>query len=285
MIIANKVFGVVYCKLNETKDQNIILITISFLIHINLKLRICELQMFTEELKQINQSKDTFLSLISHEMRTPLTIILPSLSTLSDLVQEFESEEDKEMFNYILDGMIVSSNRLHKIVEEIIMYISLSSHSMPSEVIEVAPTYICQEYFDHKREKIESEGIEYTTSYVEDVTEYDLDLNLFNKGLDIILSNAIKFKGNNPFIKVTTTCGENYYEVEIADNGIGMTEEEVDKVFQSFEMVEDIEHHQEGLGINLSIAQLIFETYHKGKLEVISKKGEGTQVKIKIFKN
>jgi signal transduction histidine kinase len=284
IFISNKVFGVFYFQNLVISEEELIMITLLFLKHISLKLTMSELQFITEELKNLNRSKDTFISLISHELRTPISVIMPSIEYLSEQINELDFGEEKKTINEFLEGLKENVNRLYMIIEDIILYSSIVSGQKIAEKISNKPFMILKNLFNEQKDMIIAKGIKYDfkiSSQKFDKRKIELDIALIKKGINIIIMNAVKFRKDiDPFIKINIYLLKDYLVIEIRDNGIGMTESDQKKLFNKFEIFENINHHHKGLGLNLSLAKLIFEKCHEGKLDIKSQNNIGTTAKI-----
>ncbi|HOK40353.1 MAG TPA: ATP-binding protein [bacterium] len=282
LIIDNKLFGIFYLKFFENTELDL-LSPIVFLIvkHIALKIKIIEYQTLNKELEKFNKTKSNFLILINHELRTPLTGLITSIDLLKDLINTIS---EKEMFIDILKILEVSSQQLYNIVENNLFFIKLLTNKVIAKPIELNPNDLITDILKKKENEIKNKKIELIISFTEYKNKYEIDKDNFQKAIEIIINNAIKFStSKNPKIIIKTIEENNNCILTIEDNGIGMTKEELNRLFSKFEVLEDMAHHQCGLGINLCIAKLIIENLHNGKLEINSKKNIGTIVKIILY--
>ena len=126
--------------------------------------------------------------------------------------------------------------------------------------------------------KIEEKNLELDL----DILDYKLILNedSIEQVWINILDNAIKFSEDGKTIKITSKIVNNYYEVRIKDEGIGILEEDLPFVWEKFYKA-DKSHSQEGNGLGLSLVKRIIEL-HKGTIEIKSKVNKGTEVIVKL---
>ena len=128
----------------------------------------------------------------------------------------------------------------------------------------------------------ERKRITFKLNSVEDEIIVYLDKDKIEKIITNILSNAFKFTANGGRIEVTIDKDENYVNIIISDTGIGIPKEKIAKIFDRFYQVDGSHtREQEGTGIGLSLTKELVEL-HKGKIEVESEEGKGTNVKVSI---
>lgn len=115
----------------------------------------------------------------------------------------------------------------------------------------------------------------------ENPIDFTADSGKLEQTLHNLISNAIKFSPQDSPIKLTCQVIENQIQISVADKGIGMTQEQVKKVFDKFYRVDASNTAEQGLGLGMSIVKNIVET-HQGEVRVESEPGEGTTVSFSI---
>jgi signal transduction histidine kinase/ligand-binding sensor domain-containing protein/DNA-binding response OmpR family regulator len=237
-----------------------------------------------EKLEELNQSKLQFFSNVSHEFRTPLTLILGPIERLANsrLDGGLKKQVDfvhknalrlLRLVNLLLDLQKVEKNEMHlrtrlgdiiPFTREITMSFEELSHQKKIELSFVSEIKKLEIWFDSDK----------------------LDKVLFN-----LLSNAIKFTQKGGKIKVELTTSHNdafapplhsFVNITVTDTGIGMKEEHLFKIFERFYQIEENESEMQlGTGIGLHLSKFLIEL-HKGKITVSSKEGEGTRFDVLI---
>jgi signal transduction histidine kinase len=237
-----------------------------------------ELEATYEELKSVDKLKDSFLTLITHELNTPLTIIKSYSEALtSGVIEPTDTEATKEFYVAIQDN----ANLLINIVKSIISLTKLQNNQVQFK-FDYYNIYdlvnICLDDFETPL-KEKNIIVEQISTVSKDIL---CDESFIRKVIMIILDNAIKFSENDQKIKVNFSEDEKGVSVSIQDFGIGIEPEIKKNIFNKFSQAESIMHHSEGLGISLAIAKLIVEKGHKGKISVESELKKGSTFKVFI---
>lgn len=284
IFLNKKIYGAFYIKKNKFENEEDFLIARLFLKELNLKIEMSELQVYTEELKKINRSKSDFLTLVTHELKTPLTIVLPSVDMLTDMIKDKLEENEKDFVDQVIDGLKNGVYRLNTIVEDILLYLSLSTEKIDYAKQISNPDLVVNDIILSKSNLFEEEKINLTLNLSNDNNNMILYYELFVKGIEIILDNSIKFTkhSSDPNIYIDSYYTNDDYILVIKDTGIGIEESYLKKLFNPLEILQDIDNHHKGIGLNLNIAKMIFEIYHNGKLSIESEKKQGTTVTITI---
>ena len=219
--------------------------------------------------KDAEKKKDEFISIASHELKTPLTSVKGYLQLLErnflkgDL-SRFESQLQKAQ-NQIekLNGLVADLLDISKI-ESGEMKFNMQLFSIEQLVTNAIETI--QQI--HPSVKIVRKGNTMNPIYGD---EMRLEQVLTN-----FLTNAIKYAPDSTEVIVTTKMNEEKLYISVRDFGIGMPEEHLKKVFRKFYRVEETSLRFQGLGIGLYISRQIVER-HGGKIGVLSKEGEGSE--------
>lgn len=231
-----------------------------------------------EALEKAMDMKDEFLSLISHEFRTPLNVINTAIQALNYLCGSELSDRSKRYINTIkqntfrqlrlvnnlLDITRANAGRI-KIHKKNIDIVFLTN-----SIVESVHTYSCQK------------GIRITfTSFVEKKV-IAIDDEKYERILLNLLSNAIKFTPAGKSITVKLCDGKNNIRIEVKDNGIGIPKDKVDVIFERFGQVDSsLSRQAEGSGIGLSLVKKFIDALG-GSISVKSKVGQGSTFTIMI---
>jgi len=226
-------------------------------------------------LKQVDHLKQNFISLMSHDLKTPVAKIagiadllrmkLPADSEQSQLVENI-SESTKELnsfINSILDLTKIESQNLtlkkeskdiNKIIEATIEKLSFEANNKNIELeAELSPLYPIQ-----------------------------IDVVLMNRVISNLIENAIKYSGREKKVWIKTWDDPQWVYIEIKDNGPGIKEEELNHIFDKFYRVKnDSTHSIKGSGLGLYLVKYFIEL-HNGVITATSQLGEGTSFIIKL---
>jgi signal transduction histidine kinase/AraC-like DNA-binding protein/CheY-like chemotaxis protein len=228
-----------------------------------------ELEKLVKQVKEATDAKFDFFTNISHELRTPLTLIIgPLEDTLTSSRLHFSLKNNLELVQRNSFRLLKLINQLmdFRKIEEGKMEINASTQVLGDFVFE-----ICNEFKDLARKKHISLNInDKTTGLIIDFDQSMIDKVLFN-----LLSNAFKFTEENGTINITIDQDKEQENaiIEIEDNGIGMSAEDVEHAFDVFYQGHSSTFKGTGLGLALSKELIIA---HNGNIIINSKKGNGT---------
>lgn len=228
----------------------------------------------TELAKKASQAKSEFLSKMSHEIRTPLNAII-GMSKIA------EDSNDIDKINHCMSIINSSSSHLLNIINDIL---DMSKIEAGKFVLDHSPfnlqtllTNAC----NLLRDKAEEKNQIINTIYDDNIhVHYIGDEMRLSQVLINILSNAVKFTPEEGEItlsveEISETDAHSRIVFEVKDTGIGMSEEQIKKLFVSFEQADaGISRKYGGTGLGLAISKSIVE-HMNGKINVVSKQGEG----------
>jgi len=222
-----------------------------------------------EKMHEVDEMKSRFFANISHEFRTPLTLILGISKKILDKTKEQVFKDDIGIIKR-------NANRLHGLVNQLLDLSKLESGKMKLEASEqnIIPllkglVLSFTSFAERKRIKIKFNSDE------EEIVAY-LDKDKVEKIVINLLSNAFKFTPQGGRIDFGVKKFDKKFEITISDTGIGINPERIDKIFDRFYQV-DSSHtrEQEGTGLGLALTKELVEL-HKGKIRVESSEGKGS---------
>lgn len=217
----------------------------------------------SEELQQANESKLRFFTNISHEFRTPLTIILGHIETLEHQSKNAVNAIRKNALRLL--QLIDQTIDLRKMDQEK-LNISCSKFDLVNFVYEI--TQSIEVVAQQKNVKILYNNQTPPISVC-------LDIDMMEKILYNLLSNAIKFSLPNQTIKVEIETLHNQVKICITDQGVGISEDDLVHIFDRFYRVEKGNQSISGYGIGLALVKGLVET-QKGRIDVKSELNKGT---------
>lgn len=231
--------------------------------------------------KKISQMKTDFVNNMTHEFKTPIaTISLAADSILSPNIFN-DQNKVKKFINIIKE----ENARLLDQVEKVLQIAKLDKRKIHLKISEVDIHDILDKTIDHLELKLNQKGGQIVKKYraenpfvMGDETHL---MNIFNNLID----NAIKYSVDNTKIEIETNNVRNGLEIIVKDNGIGLTKEEINHIFDKFYRVSTGNiHNIKGFGLGLAYVKAFVEA-HKGKIHVKSIKGQGSEFKIYLPKN
>ena len=233
------------------------------------------IQDITEHVKLDNMRKE-FVADVSHELKTPITSIMGYADTL------LEGDYDDETRTKFLIVISTEARRMAKLVTDLLTLSRYDNKKITSEITSFDLgdlTKKCLEKFKFEIEKKEQSVECFVTASVPPVyaDKYGIERVVLN-----ILSNAIKYTPEHGTIKVYVGFVYNDAYIKVIDNGIGIPEEDLDRIFERFYRVDKARSRElGGTGLGLSIAKEILDQ-NKGSIDIKSEVGKGTEVVIRI---
>ena len=235
-----------------------------------------------ERIRELDAIKSRFFANISHEFRTPLSLILGPVNQAMESIPASEAVDDAEevpVKGRHLKVIRRNSLRLQNLVDQLLDLSKLDSGKMKLATArgQVVPFLRA---ITHSFESLaEYRHIHFHTSFPEEPEEAWFDRDKLEKILVNLVSNAFKFTPEHGAIRVLVEEHKGFLKIQVSDSGTGMDAREIDKVFDRFYQVEGTE--SQGTGIGLSLARELVEL-HNGQISVESVKGQGTTFKVRL---
>src|SRR5258708_4002593 len=210
------------------------------------------------DLSQLDKLKNDFIAIASHELRTPLGVILGYASFLKEEAQGEASEHAAAVLN--------SPLHLRNLIEDLtnLRYLQLGKADLVREDVTVSA--LLQAALHDVQSLAAAKGHHLTENIEDDLAQVHVDRLKIGMALTNILNNAIKFTQNNGEITIATEQRPHEVVITVADNGMGIPQEQLEKIFEEFYQVADhMTRRHNGMGIGLSIARGMVEA-HNGPL-------------------
>ena len=233
------------------------------------------IQDITEHVKLDNMRKE-FVADVSHELKTPITSIMGYSDTL------LEGEYDDETRTKFLTVISAEAKRMARLVTDLLTLSRYDNKKISSEITSFDLGDLVKKCLEKLRFEIEKKehNVEcFVTASVPPITadKYGIERVVLN-----ILSNAIKYTPEKGTIKVYVGFVYNDAYIKVIDNGIGIPEADLGRIFERFYRVDKARSREMGgTGLGLSIAKEILDQ-NKGSIDIKSKVGKGTEVVIRI---
>lgn len=239
-----------------------------------------ELNLAYENEKELSELKSGFVTVASHEFRTPLTTILSS----AYLLKKYNSSPENPKLEKHIDKITGAVDGMKNILEDFLSLGKMEEGLMKTNIEIVMPVSIDGILNDLLSELDGSlkpgQKINFTNSVTQPIS---LDRTLVKNILVNLLSNAIKFTGENDIIQVHSMIIGNDLSISVKDKGIGISEEDQKHLFERFFRGKNANHIQ-GTGLGLHIVSKYLQMM-EGTLTIESKINEGTTVSIFIPQN
>jgi len=241
-----------------------------------------ELKRISQELNDATQAKLNFFTNISHEFRTPLTLIIGPLENI------LQSNQLSVASKLSLQMMYRNVNRLLRLINQLMDMRKIENEKMKLKAVKTDIVQFVKEIKMAFDEEAEKRQIDYCL--ISDVSSQNLfiDKDKTDKIFFNLLSNAFKFISDYGKIEIRITNKKELFEgkennstvIEVADNGRGIPEKEIPFLFQPFYQAQQAESTStKGTGLGLSLSKSFIDL-HKGKISVTSILHEGTTFKV-----
>jgi len=224
-------------------------------------------------LNELNATKDKFFSIIAHDLKNPLGAFKHSTEIL---YKEFDYLESDEIRLYI-EELFKSSNQVLELLENLLTWSRSQRGKIPYSPVEVPLNFIINNNFDLSKMNADKKQIQLVNGLNEEVFVY-ADINMISTILRNLISNAIKFTREKGIIKVYgQKYDDGYFQVTVEDNGVGISPENIDKLFRIDSHYTTVgTTNEQGTGLGLIICKEFIEK-HNGKIWVESQLGIGTK--------
>ncbi|MDD3051249.1 MAG: tetratricopeptide repeat-containing sensor histidine kinase [Candidatus Cloacimonetes bacterium] len=232
-----------------------------------------------KNLQEINASKDIFFSIIAHDLKNPFTAMLGLTELLRLRMNSFDKKDLLESITVIHESAL----NLYKLLENLLQWARTQTGKIDFFLKEFSIRDSIINNLTLLRDVAKAKDITMDISVESDFL-ITADINMFNAIIRNLVSNAIKFTANGGNILIAASDKDDYFEIVVKDNGIGMNEENLNKLFkvgQHFSTKGTANEIGTGLGLILCKE---FIKKHNGDISVKSKIGEGAAFTITLPK-
>lgn len=224
-----------------------------------------------EKLKSLNNLKDDFLAVTSHELKTPLNGIIGLSENLAAGAKDHMTEDEK----YNLSLIKSSAIRLSNLVNDIIVFSKIKNNEIILQKKPVKINKLLEMVIKFCELPANNKSIQLVNLVDEGAPYVDGDEDRIQQIFYNLIGNAIKFTHEGKII-VSYSVKENYVEVSIKDTGIGIPKERLNTIFNIYEQGEGISEKYGGTGLGLYITKKLIKL-HGGDIKVKSSIGKGTK--------
>ncbi|MCE6998335.1 SpoIIE family protein phosphatase [Saccharothrix sp. S26] len=229
-----------------------------------------------EELAELDRAKTAFFSNISHEFRTPLTLIMGPVQELRDRLAESEPRASQELAIVHRNGL-----RLGKLVNTLLDFSRIEAGRMQASYAPVDLAAVTAELASVFRSAIDKAGLAFEVDCPPLPEPVHVDLGMWEKVVLNLLSNAVKFTFQGS-VGISVRAGEGEAVVTVTDTGIGVPSHEMPRLFERFHRIENARSRSnEGSGIGLALVRELVGL-HGGTITADSVEGEGTRFTIRL---
>ncbi len=225
-----------------------------------------------DKIENLIKQEKQFTSDASHELRTPISVILAQGEYLLDIAKD---EKEKELAQTIVD----KSKQVSKLVSRLLLLARIDQHRQKFNKEKVDLGVIIDVAVDSMKELAAQKEILLFANVPEGMI-VDADESLLLSAITNLISNGIKYSKESGRVLVSALKFGDRTEIVVADNGVGISEEHIDKIWTRFYRVDDVRNDEYGSsGLGLSMVKSIIEL-HGGDISVKSEIGKGTEFRI-----
>lgn len=238
------------------------------------KLAEFQLHQYSEELKEMNATKDKFLSIIAHDLKTPFNSILGLSEILKNEIRSFDSDSIEQ---YI--GLIYSTSKnTYRLLENLLDWARMQQGKMPFNPRPLILRELVTDIFDVLNDGALKKQITLINTIEEQIIIH-ADINMIKTVIRNLVSNSIKFTAAHGWIEVSAFNEDNFIHVSVKDNGTGISKADIGKLFRIGTSYSHRGTENEvGNGLGLILCEE-FVSKHSGKIWVESEVGQGSEFK------
>lgn len=224
------------------------------------------------DMKRVELMRSQFVANVSHELKTPLT----SIKGFAETLRIVDDSATREKFLDIIDK---EAERLTRLINDILVLSNIESN-LVADVEEFRPGIVIEETLNIVRKTARNRNV--SVEFEDNSSECILgDRDKFYQLVLNLIENAVKYsKEKEGYVKISSHNDGGYYDLKIEDNGIGIPDEDISRIFERFYRV-DKSRKKGGTGLGLAIVKHIVKIFN-GEINVKSKLGEGTTFEVKI---
>ena len=230
------------------------------------------------QFKRIELIKSQFVSMVAHELKTPLAAVQGFINVILD---DSLNVSDEQRSDY-LKRSVIRLNSLKDLVNDLLDISRMELKTKHREIESIDIEEIITSTVQLLELETEKRKLTIVTEIEPNIPKINADQNEITRLITNLLSNAIKYNKENGKIYITAKVQDSYLKIIIKDSGIGMKPEEKNRLFNEFFRAKNEKTRGiSGTGLGLTIVKRIVDSYH-GKIEVESEYGLGTSFIINL---
>ncbi|MCB8964011.1 MAG: PAS domain S-box protein [Bacteroidales bacterium] len=236
-----------------------------------------QLKQNSKELKQLNADKDRFMQILAHDLKNPFNVLMG----FSDLLLRNYKNYDDNLVGYYLEIIKNTSERTYTMLEELLTWSKAQSGKIPFEPSQINLTELVNSLHSEAATIAQRKNIAITHNIPNNL-QIVADSNMIKTVIRNLISNAIKFSRQDGQIKIGTHINSNRITIEVADNGIGMSQADQERLWNNSNPHTTAgTNNEKGTGLGLLLCKDFVEK-HGGKIWVESEVGLGSVFKIQL---
>lgn len=227
-------------------------------------------------MKILDESRQEFVSNVSHELKTPLT----SMKVLADSLVGQQGVPE-ELYQEFMGDITAEIDRENKIITDLLSLVKMDKKAADLNITHMDINQLLEDILKRLRPIADKRNIDLILDCFRPV-EADVDEVRFTLAISNLVENGIKYNVDDGWVRVSLDADHKYFYVTVADSGMGIPEDSIERIFERFYRV-DKSHSKEigGTGLGLAITRSAIAMHH-GAIKVFSKEGEGTTFSVRI---
>lgn len=227
-------------------------------------------------MKILDESRQEFVSNVSHELKTPLT----SMKVLADSLVGQQGIPE-ELYQEFMSDITAEIDRENKIITDLLSLVKMDKKAADVNITHMDINQLLEDILKRLRPIADKRNIDLILDSFRPV-EADVDEVKFTLAISNLVENGIKYNVDDGWVRVSLDADHKHFYITVADSGMGIPEESIGRIFERFYRV-DKSHSKEigGTGLGLAITRSSIAMHH-GVIKVFSKEGEGTTFSVRI---
>lgn len=227
-------------------------------------------------MKVLDESRSEFVSNVSHELKTPMT----SMKVLADSLVGQQGVPE-ELYQEFLQDITAEIDRENRIITDLLSLVKMDKKTADLSIQHMDINQLLEDILKRLRPIADKRSIDLILDSFRPV-EADVDEIKFASAISNLVENAIKYNVDDGWVRVSIDADHKYFYVTVADSGMGIPEDSLERIFERFYRV-DKSHSREigGTGLGLAITRSTIAMHH-GVIKVFSREGEGTTFSVRI---
>ena len=227
-------------------------------------------------INRLEESRQEFVSNVSHELKTPLT----SMKVLSDSLLMSE-DIPAEMYREFMSDLSNEIDRENLIISDLLTLVKMDGNASQLNITKVNINDLLSQLLKVVKPLAETKSIDLVFESYRPI-EADVDQIKLSMAISNLVENAIKYNNNEGWVHVTLNADQSYFYVKVQDSGFGIPKESQDRIFDRFYRVDKARSRDTGgTGLGLAITKSIILA-HNGEIKLFSEEGNGTTFSIQI---
>lgn len=229
-----------------------------------------------DRINMLDQSRQEFVSNVSHELKTPMT----SMKVLADSLVSQENVP-VEMYREFMQDIVQEIDRENQIISSLLTMVKLDKSKAEMNVATINVNELIELILKRLRPIAVQKNVELVLESFRPVAA-ELDEVKFTLAISNLVENAIKYNVENGWVHVSVNADHKFFYIKVADSGIGIPTNCKEQIFERFYRVDKARSRETGgTGLGLSITKSVI-LMHKGTIKLYSKENEGTTFTVRI---